>query len=430
AILSCAERLCEPAKVDPAGRVAVAADRIRTLRAIDLGPGPWGADASGTYVGEVRELASARERRLLVGSVAQQVADAVKLLADRGALDVPVAAGGAARLGEPLDVTGPAVVAVVEPGRPKVGRELLGAAYGLAGAIGGHVAAVVVGRSDDPVASWGADAVVRVDGVRSEEDVAAALAAWAGRSRPWAVLLPGTTWGREVGGRAAAALGAGLTGDAIELEVATVASTGEHQLLAWKPAFGGRLVAAIYCSTAIQMATVRAGVLAVPAARTATSVPAERMSVPARGRLEVLDTERDDDIDTLAGARVVVGVGAGVAPDDYPAIDALAAVLGAEIAATRKVTDNAWMPRARQVGITGRSIAPQLYAGVGVSGRFNHAVGIRGAGTVLAINNDPAAPVWDHADVGILGDWREVVPLLVAALAEHAGAFASRADDS
>jgi len=158
---------------------------------------------------------------------------------------------------------------------------------------------------------------------------------------------------------------------------------------------------------------------------TTGTVTVERVTVPARDRVEVLGTARDDDIDTLAGARVVVGVGAGVAPQDYPAIDALAAVLGAEIAATRKVTDKAWMPRGRQVGITGRSIAPQLYVGIGVSGRFNHAVGVRGAGTVLAINIDPEAPVWDHADAGILGDWREVVPLLVAALAERAGAIAA-----
>ena len=88
--------------------------------------------------------------------------------------------------------------------------------------------------------------------------------AWAAAAKPWAILLPSTAWGREVGGRAAARLDAGLTGDAIDLEVSRVASTGEAQLLAWKPAFGGRLVAAIYCSSPIQMATVRAGVLPTP----------------------------------------------------------------------------------------------------------------------------------------------------------------------
>ena len=82
------------------------------------------------------------------------------------------------------------------------------------------------------------------------------------------------------------------------------------------------------------------------------------------------------------------------------------------------MTDQGWLPRSRQVGITGRSIAPQLYIGVGLSGKFNHAIGIRAAGTVLAVNNDPDAPIWDHADIGIVADWHDVVPLLTARLAE------------
>jgi electron transfer flavoprotein alpha subunit len=99
-------------------------------------------------------------------------------------------------------------------------------------------------------------------------------------------------------------------------------------------------------------------------------------------------------------------------------IEPLVDVLDAQLAATRKVTDKAWLPRSRQVGITGRSIAPRLYIGIGLSGKFNHAVGIRAAGTVLAVNNDPDAPIWDHADIGIVAEWRDVVPLLTARLNE------------
>jgi electron transfer flavoprotein alpha subunit len=105
-----------------------------------------------------------------------------------------------------------------------------------------------------------------------------------------------------------------------------------------------------------------------------------------------------------------------VAPDDYGELTALAAVLGAELAATRKVTDKGWAPRARQVGITGRSLAPRLYVAVGLSGKFNHMVGVRAAGTILAVNADREAPVFEHCDVGIVGDWHQVVPLLHAAL--------------
>jgi electron transfer flavoprotein alpha subunit len=135
-----------------------------------------------------------------------------------------------------------------------------------------------------------------------------------------------------------------------------------------------------------------------------------------RGRVHVLSERRDDDVETLARAKVVVGVGTGVAPAEYALLSPLAALLGAELGATRKVTDKGWAPRSRQVGITGRSIAPRLYVALGVSGKFNHMVGVRAAGTILAINHDPAAPVFTHCDVGIVGDWHEVVPLLEGAL--------------
>jgi electron transfer flavoprotein alpha subunit len=108
-----------------------------------------------------------------------------------------------------------------------------------------------------------------------------------------------------------------------------------------------------------------------------------------------------------------------VAPDDYPDLQPLLDVLDAELAATRKVTDKGWQPRARQVGITGRSIAPRLYVAIGLSGKFNHAVGVRAAGTVLAINPDRGAPIWEHADIGIVGEWRDVVPRLTTRLREE-----------
>ena len=242
-----------------------------------------------------------------------------------------------------------------------------------------------------------------------------------GDAQPWAILLPSTAWGREVGGRAAARLGAGLTGDAVGLEVSPVVTSDEVQLLAWKPAFGGRLVAAIYASSPIQMATVRAGVLPRPALRStrspvATSIVARRAPRP---RARLVDRTRDDDVDVLATAQRVVCVGAGVTPDEYHELQPLLDVLGAELAATRKVTDKGWQPRARQIGITGRSVAPRLYIGIGLSGKFNHAVGVRAAATVLAVNPDRTAPIWDHVDVGIVAEWRDVVPRLATRLGEQ-----------
>ncbi|MEY2431958.1 MAG: hypothetical protein QOC92_1683 [Acidimicrobiaceae bacterium] len=397
AIVSTAERLCEPAKVDPEGRAAVSSGLIRVVTAADLGAGPWGEDGSGTYVGEVRVLEIERAHRLLSGSVEDQVDEAVRLLIERGALSTAPPTPPASVTPRPA-IGGPTVAVVVEPGRGQLTAELLGGAGTLADEIEGRVVAL------------------ETDGAGVEEDVAGAVAQWATATQPWAILLPSTTWGREVGGRVAARLGAGLTGDAVGLEVSRTVSTGDARLLAWKPAFGGRLVAAIYCSSPMQMATVRAGVLPSPA--DALDVERTELPVQARRRVQVLSTTRDDDIEELATAQRIVCVGVGVKPDEYPELEPLLQVLDAQLAATRKVTDNAWLPRARQVGITGHSVAPQLYIGIGLSGKFNHAVGIRAAGTVLAVNNDPEAPIWDHADIGILAEWRDVVPLLTARLNE------------
>ena len=88
------------------------------------------------------------------------------------------------------------------------------------------------------------------------------------------------------------------------------------------------------------------------------------------------------------------------------------------LGATRKVTDEGWLSRTCQLGITGRTIAPRLYVAIGISGKFNHMVGVRSAGTIMAINSDRAAPIFDSVDVGIVGDWREVVPVLAGALSE------------
>jgi electron transfer flavoprotein alpha subunit len=368
-------------------------------------------------VGEVRVLEVTRQRNVLSGPLDEQVDQAVRLLTTMGALDP---SGDASRVVPVVPPSrgagGPAVAVVVEADRANVTRELLGAAAALAREIDGHVVAITT-EAVSELGSWGADAIVVIDGAEAEEDVAGAVATWAAGAEPWAILLPSTAWGREVGGRAAARLDAGLTGDAIDLEVSRVASTGEAQLLAWKPAFGGRLVAAIYCSSPIQMATVRAGVLPTPSPREVDSGAAtSTLTVAPLGRVRVMVSVRDDDLEELATANAVIGVGAGVPPEEYGAFEPLLLALDAELAATRKVTDKGWQPRARQVGITGRSIAPRLYVAIGLSGKYNHMVGVRAAGTILAINPDPEALVWDHADVGIVGDWREVLPLLVARL--------------
>jgi electron transfer flavoprotein alpha subunit len=422
ALLTCAERLCEPAKVDPEGRARVPASLIRRLSAADLGAGPWGQAGSPTVVGRVERLAVERLRLRLEGPVEEQVRTAVALLEERGALSGDAGGGESpdAVPPPPREVRCGPIAVVVEPDRPRVARELLGGAARLGAQVGAPVVAVCIAALDGcTAAGWGADRVVQIDGAQAAEDVAAALAEWTRQHQPWAVLLPSTMWGREVGGRAAALCGFGLVGDAVDLDVES------GRLVCWKPAFGGGLVAAVTSTTPVQAATVRAGVLPLLQPRAPGSdgeaMPVDTLQATPCGRLHVDGTTRDDDIDVLAAAQVVIGVGTGVAPEEYPLLEPLRRALGAELAASRKVTDRGWLPRSRQVGITGRSIAPRLYLAIGVAGKFNHVVGTRGAGVVMAVNRDAQAPIFDAVDIGLVADWHVAVPLLADALAARSG---------
>jgi electron transfer flavoprotein alpha subunit len=414
AVLSCAERLCEPTKVEPAGRAAVPAERIRRMSATDLGSGPWGVEASPTWVGPVKVMAVSRARATRADApLTEQVAAAVHTLRERGAFHEHVDNISLETVPPtPDDLTGPVVAVVAEPDRAHMTRELVGAAARLAAEIFGRVVALTVEEPDArALATWGADEVVHLRGDNVEEDVARAVSVWAEAMTPWSILLGSTAWGREVASRVAARISAGLTGDAVELEV------GEQRLVAWKPAFGGQLVAAIGATSPVQMATVRAGMLAAAGPRAVVRIPdVTTVEMRGRGRVRVLARTREDDLDVLAEAAVVIGVGRGVGPDEYDALEPLRKLLGAELGATRKVTDVGWLPRARQIGITGRSIAPRLFVSIGASGKFNHTVGLRAARTVLAINSDPGAPIFNAADVGIVADWRDALPLLVKEL--------------
>lgn len=460
AMLSVAERLCDPCKVPPEGRAKVPAHRLRRLAAADLGPGPWGQQGSATRVGAVRTVGHHRLQRVLTGTLRAQVAEAVAELRRRGALDRPdpeehgaprsdtarppdrrpglpppnpagsipqgTAAGSDPAPNPAGGLLAPLVAVLLEPDRAQVGAELLGAGARLAREVGGTVAALappgaladpVAGQGRDPAnpanpanpaelaGSLGAHELVDLEGSALADDVAPAVRAWAELRRPWAVLAPSTAFGREVAARVAAGLGAGLVGDAVDLRVAG------GRLVAGKPAFSGALVADVTCTSAVQMATVRPGVLPVPPPRRQV---ARRSAVPVarRGRVDVRRGARDDDVEVLARSQAVIGVGTGVAPEEYERLGTLAALLGAELAATRKVTDRGWAPRARQVGITGRSISPRLYVALGLSGKLNHMAGVRSAGTVLAVNVDPQAPVFHFADVGLVADWHLVVPML------------------
>jgi len=426
AVLSVAERLCAPAKVDPDGREAVASDLIRTVSGAQLGPGPWGAAAANTAVGQTRVIAETRlGLRTPDDPLPAQVNTAVRVLLERGALGTHGAPENADPVPESSVGAGDAITiaVIVEPDREHLTREILGEAASLSAPLRGHVVALAQ-TPEDPaeLGRWGADEVVQMSPRTSgnddspptplvEEDVARAIITWCTPEAPWAMLTPSTSWGREVASRVAAALGAGLTGDAIGFEEVN------GRLVSWKPAFGGQVVVAVTAGSSLQMATVRAGTLRRRTPRTSAAATTA-LPVAPRSRVHVLSRDRDDDPDRLAAACAVVGVGQAVQPSEYPELHPLLDALGAELGATRKVTDAGWLPRSRQIGITGRSIAPRVFVSIGARGSFNHLVGVRAAGTVLAVNSDPDAPVLAAADVGIVGDWRQVVPLLTTAIVD------------
>ena len=455
ALLSCAERLCAPCKVkEPEVWAQQDGSLITKLSAADIadgdlaaaggtgtgGTGLWGQEGSPTSVGEVRILQTDRERLIVwTGDdsggehLETAIQRTVRHCAERGALDAGSADAGNEASEARVETNSPsallaAIGVIVEPDRLRVARELLGAAAGLASQINAKVVALGSLLPDArELGSFGADEGVAFEAANSnsapllEEDIAAAVSCWAEKESVWALLAPSTEWGRQVASRVAAKQEAGLVGDAIGLDVGSSFAASEdplmkHRLVADKPAFGGQLVAEIFCSSPLQMATLRAGVLPLLAPR--ESEPADISAQPCtpRNRIKLLSRQRNDNSDELANAEVVVGIGQGVDPDDYTLLQGLSNQLGATLCATRKVTDNSWMPRARQVGITGHTISPRLYIAIGLAGNFNHTVGVRTAGTIVAINTDPEAPIFQTCDIGLVGDWRELLPPLVKEL--------------
>ena len=415
AVLATAERLCAPARAEPEDRAAVAVEKLARLRAADLGDGPWGQAGSPTWVGETRLLEVNRARQMLQGSLPEQIAQALSMLKARGALVTTTLATGQ---GVAPAVTHPSetVVVLMEPERVGSTQELLGAASQLAARIAGKVVAMQAEATRTPtpeeLSAWGADHLVVLQHAAVAEDVARCVADWSSAHHPWCILAPSTSWGREVASRVAARLGAGLTGDAIQLDI------DENRLVSWKPAFGGRLVAAIRATSPIQMATVRPGVLPRFSPRAPARPQVDVHTATPQARIHMRSRQQNDQLDALALATRVVGVGAGIAPERYGELDPLLRILNAELATTRKVTDQNWLPHSRQVGITGRSIAPNLYIALAISGRFNHTCGIQASGTIVAINSDARAPIFAEADIGIVADWAECVPLLVKAFAQ------------
>jgi len=238
---------------------------------------------------------------------------------------------------------------------------------------------------------------------------------------PEIILVSATAQGRDLAPRVAARLGAGLTADCTGLEI----DPEKRLLVQTRPAFGGNLMATILCPEARpQMSTVRPNVM--KKAQLDPSRKGEIEVIPvgldergvATKILEVIRQEEGDEVNLL-DAKVIVSGGRGLGkPENFSVIRELAKVLGAGVGASRATVDAGWIPAYHQVGQTGKTVQPKLYIACGISGAVQHLAGMSAAETIIAINKDPNAPIFDVATYGIVGDLFEVVPALTEKLKE------------
>lgn len=231
--------------------------------------------------------------------------------------------------------------------------------------------------------------------------------------RPKHVVYPSTIIGREISSVVAAKLGLGLTADCIDLKIR------EGKLVQYKPAFGGGIVASIVSKTTPDMATARPGMFKLRKGKATFEI--EELAVSQKSPYEKLSFEPvSSEYKPLGSSETIIGVGRGVKSKALlPEILKLASLLGASVGGTRPVVDMRWMPRQQQIGLTGTSISPKSYISLGVSGQDNHIVGIRYADKVIAVDLDKEAPIFKHADYGILADVKDFVEGFVSYLSRQ-----------
>ncbi len=310
----------------------------------------------------------------------------------------------------------------------RMSREAIAAGRRLAAATGSKTEAVLlgsgIGELAREVAGFDLAAVHVADAqVLAEYTPGAYVGALAPALReaaPAFVVFPHSYQTVDYFARLAQEVGAGLLPEVTGFEA------GGDGLVWTRPVLGGKLTARVRVKgEGTVLVSVQSG--AFPAEETGSgsaevSPLASDLSAVTADR-EILEIEEvaGDTVD-LTKAEAIVAVGRGIGgPDKMGPVEELARALGAEIGASRPVIDNDWLPRDRQIGSSGQTVAPKLYVALAISGAIQHTVGMKGAGTVVAVNKDPNAPIFTLADYGVVADVHEFVPALTAAVLEAKG---------
>ncbi|MCD6531953.1 FAD-binding protein, partial [bacterium] len=309
----------------------------------------------------------------------------------------------------------------------RVGFELLGAGRALANARGVPLYAVVLGHGIGDIGkeyiAQGADRVIIADSERlhdfDPEIYTAVLEHLVKKYKPEIVIAGATVWGRSLVPRLAVRIHTGLTADCTQLDIDP--DTG--LLLQTRPAFGGNIMATILCPNhRPQMATVRPRVmkpLEPDPSRQGEIIHENVSAIPLpKSRIKILESvEELGEMINIADADVIVSGGRGLGgPEAFGMLFELAELLGGAVGASRAAVDAGWIPYAHQVGQTGKTVSPKLYIAIGISGAIQHLVGMQSSDTIIAINKDPNAPIFEVADYGVVGDLFEVVPELIRQL--------------
>ncbi|MCL2188013.1 MAG: electron transfer flavoprotein subunit alpha/FixB family protein [Defluviitaleaceae bacterium] len=307
----------------------------------------------------------------------------------------------------------------------KVSLELLGEGRKLADTLGQNLVALLPGSGVENLCSTliahGADEVIHVDhpylGDYMNEPYTKAMTAVLREGNYEIVLIGATAIGRDLAPRVAARVKTGLTADCTSLEI-----DGEtRQLLMTRPAFGGNILATIICPEhRPQMASIRPGVMLAPVqdnTRKGIIRSFDANLKESDKNVIILETVRAaKKTKDITEAKILISGGRGTGKEGFAVLENVAQLLGGQVSASRAAVDEGFAPKDRQVGQTGKTVRPQLYMACGISGAIQHLAGMEESELIIAVNKNASAPIFDVADVGIVGDMHKILPKLITRL--------------